>query len=60
MRDIHWNHFYRTVSDTRQFKGGPQKCYIQAKQKYIDNIEKWSFMVIFLYDLYVYKNVRII
>ena len=29
---------YNMVSDIRQFKGGPQKCFIQ--QKCIDYIEK--------------------
>ena len=48
---------YKTVhckmgSDIKLFKGGLQKCCIQLKS--IDYIEKWPFMVSFLYILYFF------
>ena len=43
---------YKTISDTRWFKGGPIKCL--SKQKCLDYTEKWPFMVIFLYNLNIF------
>ena len=44
---------YKTVSDIRQFEGGPKS--IVSKQKHIDYIEKCPFMVFFfLYNLYFF------
>ena len=55
---VYWDHFirqfiYKTVLYIRQWKGGPQKRVV-SKQKYIDCIEKWPQMVIFLYNLYIF------
>ena len=37
---------YNTVLDITRFKDGSQKC--------IDYIEKWPYMVIFQYNLYIF------
>ena len=41
------------VSDIKQFTGGPKKSDV-SKQKSIGYIEKWPFMVIFLYNQYFF------
>ena len=47
---------YGTVSDINRLKGGPQDV---ANQKCIDYIEKWPYMVIFLYKLYIFYTIRL-
>ena len=43
---------YKTVLDMRWLIGGPKS--VVSKEKCIDYIEKWPFMVIFLYNLYIF------
>ena len=50
------------VSDTSQFKGGQKVLHQKKKKKCTDYIEKWPFIVIFLYDLltflYIFVSIK--
>ena len=41
------------ISDKTCFKAEPK---IVSKQKYVDYVEKWPFMIIFLYNLHIFVD----